>query len=77
VFFQKTLCEPRPYPTLTKPLCLMAADYLSVRDKIFERFPLMRSSAHERQMLFGRNRRLPQLDVPEFPLQPASIGPVG
>lgn len=55
VFLQKSLCEPRPYPTLTKPLCLMAADYLSIRDKVFERFPLMRSSAFERRMLFRRS----------------------
>src|SRR6202051_1926305 len=55
LFLQKSLCEPRPYPTLTKPLCLMAADYLSIRDKVFERFPLMRSSTRERRMLFERD----------------------
>ncbi|GAC1338085.1 MAG: hypothetical protein NVSMB20_14290 [Bradyrhizobium sp.] len=55
LFLQKSLCEPRPYPTLTKPLCLMAADYRSIRDKVFERFPLMRSSAFERRMLFERD----------------------
>jgi hypothetical protein len=57
LFFQKPLCEPRPYPTVTKPLCLMAGDCLSIRDKISERFPLMRSSAFERRMLFGRDGR--------------------
>jgi hypothetical protein len=54
LFFQESLCEPRPYPTLTKPLCLMAADYPSIRDKVFKRFPLMRSTAAERRMLFER-----------------------
>src|ERR1700736_5185328 len=39
VFVQEALCAPRPYPTLTKPLCLMAADYMSVRERIFERYP--------------------------------------
>jgi hypothetical protein len=71
VFLQKSLCEPRPYPTLTKPLCLMAADYLSIRDKVFERFPMMRSSALERQMLFERDsvQLSPVVNLPEFPFQ--------
>ena len=76
LFLQKSLCEPRPYPTLTKPLCLMAADYLSIRDQVFERFPLMRSSAAERRMLFERGSEvLPVLDLPQFPYEPATIAP--
>jgi hypothetical protein len=74
LFLQKSLCEPRPYPTLTKPLCLMAADCLSVRDKIFDRFPLMRSTAFERRMLFKRGSdRPPVMSVPEFALERATI----
>jgi len=83
VFFQKALCEPRPYPTLTKPLCLMTADYLSVRDRVFARFPLMRSGALERRMLFGRGSgSLSQAQTPapvaklrEFPREQASVLP--
>jgi hypothetical protein len=77
VFFQKSLCEPRPYPTLTKPLCLMAADYLSIRDKVFARFPMMRSSALERQMLFKRDAaHLPVVaNLPQLPFNQASIVP--
>jgi hypothetical protein len=83
VFFQKALCEPRPYPTLTKPLCLMTADYLSVRDKVFARFPLMRSSALERRMLFGRSgaslfpamNPAPVVKLPEFPSVQAPVLP--
>jgi hypothetical protein len=63
VFLQEALCAPRPYPTLTKPLCLMAADYLSVREKIFERYPFFRSSYFERRMLFER-RDKPPVPVP-------------
>jgi hypothetical protein len=59
VFLQEALCAPRPYPTLTKPLCLMAADYLSVREKIFERYPCFRSSYFERRMLFERRGKPP------------------
>ena len=74
LFFQKTLCAPRPYPTLTKPLCLMAADYRKIREKVFERFPLMRSSVLERRMLFKRsNDRLPVVLLPDFPFQRASV----
>ncbi len=40
VFLQTPMCEPRPYPTLTKPLCLMAADYAAVRERIFMRYPI-------------------------------------
>jgi len=77
VFLQKSLCEPRPYPTLTKPLCLMAADYLSIRDKVFERFPMMRSSALERQMLFERDSAHLSgvVNLPEFPFNQTSIVP--
>ena len=70
------MCEPRPYPTLTKPLCLMAADYRAVRDRIFERFPVMRSTAAEREMLFERRGGLPPvIDLPEFPFVQAPISP--
>ena len=75
VFLQKSLCEPRPYPTLTKPLCLMAADYLGIRDKVFARFPMMRSTALERQMLFERSSSplAPVVNLPQFPFQRASL----
>jgi hypothetical protein len=76
LFLQEALCEPRPYPTLTKPLCLMAADYRAVRDRIFERFPIMRSTALERQMLFDRRGIVsPVIDLPEFPFVRAPISP--
>jgi hypothetical protein len=75
LFFQKALCEPRPYPTLTKPLCLMAADCLTVRDKIFERFPLMRSTASERRKLFERSKRSSTPNLAMSPFAHASIAP--
>ena len=54
----------------------MAADYLSIRDKVFERFPLMRSTATERRMLFERGSEpLPVIDLPEFPFERATIVP--
>lgn len=55
VFLQQALCEPRLFPGLLKPVGLMAADYPEIRERVFQRFPYMRSSHFERRMLFGRN----------------------
>ena len=42
------------FPGLIKPVGLMAANYHDIRDRVFQRFPFMRSSAFERRMLFQR-----------------------
>jgi hypothetical protein len=55
VFLQEPWGEPRLYPGLIKPVGLMAADYPAIRDRVFQRFPYMRSSAFERRMLFQRS----------------------
>jgi N-acyl amino acid synthase FeeM len=52
VFLQEALCEPRMFPGLLKPVGLMAADYPTIRDRVFARFPFMRSSPLERRALF-------------------------
>jgi N-acyl amino acid synthase FeeM len=54
VFLQEPLSEPRLFPGLLKPVALMAADYRAIREPVFHRFPLMRSSSFERRMLFQR-----------------------
>lgn len=53
VFLQKTLAPPRIFPGLLKPVCLMAAHYSSVRDRIFQRYPHFQSTDAERRKLFG------------------------
>ncbi|MGY3121167.1 hypothetical protein ACVWXQ_005104 [Bradyrhizobium sp. S3.14.4] len=69
VFLHETIAEPRLVPGLTKPFGLMAADFPTFRKKVFERYPIMRSTAFERRMLFGRGgqREIPQRSslVPE------------
>jgi hypothetical protein len=77
VFLHQPLCLPRPYPTLTKPLCLMAVDYPKLREKVFQRYPLFRSSELERRTLFERRsgRPLPVVDLPQFPFNQASLVP--
>ncbi len=47
--------EHRAFWALIKPVGLMAADYPAIRDRVFQRFPYMRSSAFERRMLFQRS----------------------
>jgi hypothetical protein len=77
VFLQQPLAEPRLFPGLLKPVGLMAADYPAIREKVFQRFPLMRSSAFERRMLFERcsDRSSPAMNLPEFPFERATIVP--
>jgi hypothetical protein len=55
VFGHRVICEPRHYPSLTKPISLMALDYPSARERVLQRNPFFRSSVFERRMLFGRS----------------------
>jgi len=65
VFLHAPIAEPRLVPGLTKAFGLMAADFPTFRKKVFERYPIMRSTAFERRMLFGRGgqRQVPQRPV--------------
>ena len=71
VFLQEPWGEPRLYPGLIKPVGLVAADYRAIRDKVYQRFPCMRSDAFEQRMLFPERRILS--DVRVFKPQPASL----
>jgi hypothetical protein len=53
VFGHHTLCEPRHYPSLTKPICMMALDYASGKDRVLQRHPFFGSTHFERRMLFA------------------------
>ncbi len=74
VFLHETIAEPRFFPGLLKPVGLMAADFPALREKVFERYPMMRSTAAERRMLFERSgeRRSP---LPVSCFEHASIVP--
>jgi len=56
VLLSETIGEPRPFPSFSgsKNVVLMASDFRAVRDRILTRFPIMRSTALERRMLFDR-----------------------
>ena len=77
VFMHKSM-TPRDYPGLIKPIYMMAVDYPSMRDKVFARYPYLRSTYFERRMLFERSSdrmASPVMNVPEFPFERTSIVP--
>ena len=45
---------PRHYPSLAKPISLMALDYTMARERVPQRYPFFRSTFFERRMLFAR-----------------------
>ena len=54
VFGHRLICDPRHYPSLAKPISLMALDYAQARERVPQRYPFFRSTFFERRMLFGR-----------------------
>lgn len=57
-FGQQVICEPRPYPNLTKPLSLMAIQYPMAVAELWRRYPFIPSTIFERRMLFERTQAL-------------------
>lgn len=53
VFGHTSVCPPRPYPTLIKPLGLMMLDYPAMREEILDRYPFFASDRPEQAALFG------------------------
>jgi hypothetical protein len=54
VFGHRPVCEPRHYPSLTKPISLMALDFPLARERVLRRHVFFRSTYFERRMLFSR-----------------------
>jgi len=75
VFLHETIAEPRSFPNVTKKVALMASGFRTMREQVLARFPIMRSSAFERRMLFQRNRHSFQ-DAMIATFEPASIVPL-
>ncbi len=74
VLLSETISEPRPFPGWdTKQVILMASDFPKVRERILTRFPIMRSNAFERRMLF--ERASPHKTLTRPLLVPAQISP--
>jgi N-acyl-L-homoserine lactone synthetase len=75
--FLHTLAPPRDYPGLIKPISLMAINFPDQRERVFARFPHLRSSYFERRMLFERRhvKDSSVVRLPEGPFERASIVP--
>jgi hypothetical protein len=54
VFGHRLASEPRHYPLLRKPICLMTLDYPLARERLLQRQPFFRSTVLERHTLFAR-----------------------
>jgi hypothetical protein len=55
VFLHEPVAEPRAFPGWhTMKTSLMASDFRSHRERVMARFPILRSNAFERRMLFER-----------------------
>ena len=54
VFGHRLASEPRRYPLLSKPICLMALEYPLVCERLLQRQPFFRSTVLERHALFAR-----------------------
>lgn len=53
-FFQyKPITEPRAFPGVFRKTVLLEANFKIDGEEVLQRFPIMRSSAFERRMLFG------------------------
>lgn len=52
------LCEPRPYPTLVKPLSLIVIDYATNSGAIISRHPFYASTDGEREVMFKSSQRV-------------------
>lgn len=76
VFLHETITEPRAFPGWhSKKVVLMASDFRRLREKVMARFPIMRSTPFERQMLFERNNGAELSPLELLPCEQASILP--
>jgi hypothetical protein len=76
VFLHETIAEPRSFPNVLTKGALMASDFRTRREQVMARFPVMRSSASERRMLFERpdeRRFFPNAVATS--LEPPSVAP--
>lgn len=55
IFGLTPVCEPRPYPQLKTPICLMQANVAELWDVLIKKYPVFGSTFTERRMLFERS----------------------
>ena len=70
MFGHAVLVRPaRPFPTLIKPISLMASDFPRQREAMLARYPFFRSTYFERRMLFEPGAAV-HLDAAQPALEP-------
>lgn len=57
----RLICDSRPYPGLKKPISLMEIDFPAMHERLFARYPFLRSTASERHKLFERSKNATSL----------------
>jgi N-acyl amino acid synthase FeeM len=67
VFRHRSICGPRTYPLLSKPITLMTVNYRDVAEQVHRRYPFFRSTFFERRMLFERYQSVPPTAIPLRP----------
>ena len=78
VFLHETVSEPRAFPGWhSMKVVLMASDFRKLRERVLARFPILRSTVFEQQMLFdrGNGQVPPVVKSREFPSVQAAISP--
>jgi hypothetical protein len=69
VFMHEVIAEPRSFPGFLPKVALLASDFRARREQVLARFPIMRSSASERRMLFtraGESHSSPEVISPRY-----------
>ena len=66
VFGYEMLCGPRDYPMVRFRIVCLALDFPSVKHMVEERYPFLRSTEAEREVLFGV-RRVPYTLAAQMP----------
>ena len=73
IFLHESITEPRAFPGWhSKKVVLMASDFRALRERVLARFPILRSSAFERRMLFDRGSSRRALSRPMLVSAPLS-----
>ena len=58
IFGYGVICPPRPYPSLSTPISLMAVNFHQFRERAVTRYPFLRSTEAERRAIFGEHSNL-------------------
>jgi hypothetical protein len=74
VFMHEVIGEPRSFPGFLPKVALLASDFRARQEQVLTRFPIMRSGASERRMLFRRQHHSFQ-DTAISTFEPVSIVP--